>query len=75
MKNNRQKRIALITLLMAVILSKLDFYIVDPALIPIHEGVNTSSRGLQIVAPFFIHAFLFHISLMMVAVLLIITFL
>lgn len=57
MKNNIQKRIVLVILLMAAILSPLDFYIINLALIPIQKGLNTSSGQLQMIVSFYTFAY------------------
>lgn len=46
MQANKNKAFILIILLIATILSPLDFYIVNLALTPIQKGLNTSAGQL-----------------------------
>lgn len=63
MKKSIRKTIVLIILLMAALLSPLDFYIVNLALIPIQKGLSTSSVQLQMIVSFYTCAYaIFQIS-------------
>ncbi|MET3037276.1 MFS transporter [Chryseobacterium sp. NRRL B-14859] len=57
MNNNRQKGIILIILLLAAILSPLDFYIVNLALSPIQKGLKATSGQLQMIVSFYTCAY------------------
>ena len=53
MINKREKRLILLILLTAAILSPLDFYIVNLALTPIQRGLEASASQLQMIISFY----------------------
>lgn len=57
MQANKNKAFILIILLIATILSPLDFYIVNLALTPIQKGLNTSAGQLQMIVSFYTCAY------------------